>query len=146
MFSHRQLTDARKAIKERKTYKIRCRPCCGEVIIELECTICNVVKGVEAFAKVQRAKPDTAVCMATPCAVSYTHIRQKCYDCMEKQLETDPVNEEVYEQPDKAFVPVEKDFYPDFWGAPNSTHGTTNTEIVSTCKEGISVPLMDVGR
>lgn len=63
-FSFKQLNDARFAIYEKgkgASYKIKCRHCTGPQVVEIECTVCNVVKGLDSFAKIQRTKPDMAV-------------------------------------------------------------------------------------
>lgn len=83
-FSNKQLTDARYAIKNHgqvAPYKIKCMPCTGNQPIEIECSVCNITKGLEEFAKSQRKRIDTA----------------ECFKCTEKRLDVDPVNEQVYE-------------------------------------------------
>lgn len=40
---------------------IRCRQCVGQQVEELTCCICDEVKGLNGFSKVQRRSPDNAV-------------------------------------------------------------------------------------
>lgn len=40
---------------------IRCRQCVGQQVEELTCCICDEVKGLSGFSKVQRRNPDNAV-------------------------------------------------------------------------------------
>ena len=56
-------------------------PCTGGQPVEIECSVCGITKGLEAFAKSQRKKIDTA----------------ECFKCTEKRLDVDPINEDVYE-------------------------------------------------
>ena len=37
--------------------------CSGQQIVEIQCTVCGVTKGIEEFAKSQRADSDTARCL-----------------------------------------------------------------------------------
>ncbi|KAF2748942.1 hypothetical protein M011DRAFT_457062 [Sporormia fimetaria CBS 119925] len=104
-FSHNQLNDAREAIYnrgQRAVYHIRCLACVGAQVVEIECTICKETKGMEDYSKVQRAKPDQA----------------KCWECVEKQLEVEPVDTDAYVDPHKIFTPVEAaddEDYPEYW-------------------------------
>ncbi|KAF2689110.1 hypothetical protein K458DRAFT_383773 [Lentithecium fluviatile CBS 122367] len=95
-FSNRSLHDARRAIQQHgphAKYKINCQQCTGRQIVELRCSMCNKTKGLEDFAKSQRAKLSDA----------------ECYACVEARLAQDAVNEEVYDgdDPSKAFTPTE---------------------------------------
>ena len=40
---------------------VRCRKCNGGVVQELLCSVCQIVKGLDAFTKFQRSQPDQAV-------------------------------------------------------------------------------------
>ena len=63
-YSEKQKTDVRVQLS-RPPYQIiknpKCSQCTGGQIVELECTMCHHTKGLEAFAKSQSRKPDTAV-------------------------------------------------------------------------------------
>jgi DNA repair protein RAD7 len=62
-FSTKQLTDLRYHLKTTgKMCAINCKPCTGQPMVEVECVMCRKTKGLEEFAKSQRAKPDSAVC------------------------------------------------------------------------------------
>jgi hypothetical protein len=61
-FSEKQLNDARMSFRNRTTYNIRCGPCNGGQLVEIECCYCGKTKGLDEFAKSQRTKPDSAVC------------------------------------------------------------------------------------
>jgi hypothetical protein len=61
-FSEKQLNDARMSFRNRTTYNIRCHPCNGGQLVEIECSYCGKTKGLDEFAKSQRSKPDSAVC------------------------------------------------------------------------------------
>lgn len=67
MFSEKQLTDVRWQLS-RSTNKIttnpKCVKCSGHAPVEIECVMCHKTKGLEEYAKVQRRKPDDAVCVA----------------------------------------------------------------------------------
>lgn len=97
-FSAKQLNDARRQIKEscKVNKPISCQSCTGQQVVEIECTMCGKTKGLEEFAKSQRRNPDTA----------------KCYQCVEMILAQDAIEEDKYEDPDKAFV------------TPNHSNGT----------------------
>jgi hypothetical protein len=77
--------------------------------------MCGKTKGLEEFAKSQRAKPDTA----------------KCFKCIEMQLADEPMNEEKYEQPDTAFVAPDhsKGIYPEYWSSAASSTDTSSTYV-----------------
>ncbi|KAF2463482.1 uncharacterized protein BDR25DRAFT_319993 [Lindgomyces ingoldianus] len=121
-FSNKQLLDAKYAIKvngRNATYRIKCRGCTGQQVMEIECMMCHETKGLEEYAKVQRAKPDCAKCMA----------------CVEKQLELDAVEDDKYEDPRDAYEPIDHSAgnYPEYWGHSNMTSiasdaGTHNFE------------------
>lgn len=72
-------------------YTVTCTRCVGP-LTEIECSVCGEVKGITSFARSQRTKPDQA----------------KCYKCVERRLELDAINEDVYEQDlTKAQVPLD---------------------------------------
>ncbi|KAF2116564.1 Stc1 domain-containing protein [Lophiotrema nucula] len=107
-YSEIQLNTARAALKNggtRATYKIKCRRCTGGQPVEVPCKMCGQTKGLEEFAKSQRAKPDNAECMA----------------CVEKRLALEAVNEDDYEDPRRAFRPLDHSGgnIPQYW-APST--------------------------
>src|SRR5688572_55903 len=66
------------------------------------------------------------------CTVQFLTVNgQKCFDCVEKQLATDPVNEEVYEKATTAFVPLDSSAgnYPEYWS--NNTARSAASHAVS---------------
>lgn len=65
-FSEKQKTDVRWQLSRsgRITTLPRCFKCTGGQIVEIECVLCHKTKGLEDFAKVQRRKPDDAVCIS----------------------------------------------------------------------------------
>ncbi|OCK73768.1 hypothetical protein K432DRAFT_398622 [Lepidopterella palustris CBS 459.81] len=82
-FSNKQLAEARYQYYKggvNANVTINCRLCTGGQVVELECWMCHKTKGLDEFAKAQRSKPDNA----------------KCMDCMQKQLELEPVDEAKY--------------------------------------------------
>ncbi|KAF2190664.1 hypothetical protein K469DRAFT_747109 [Zopfia rhizophila CBS 207.26] len=112
-FSTKQLMDAKYKIAEKGAnaqYKINCRNCTGQQLVEIECIWCHETKGLEEFAKTQRTKPDNAKCMA----------------CMEVQLELEAVEAEKYEDPRDAYVPIDNSGrnYPEYWGQSSMTGST----------------------
>jgi hypothetical protein len=114
-FSIKQLTDARSQVKNINKIITPpvCHDCNSQQKVEIECTMCNKTKGLEAFAKSQRAKPDTA----------------RCFKCVDDQLNDTPVNEEMYEQPENAFLAPDhsKGVYPEYWSsAASSTESSSN--------------------
>lgn len=66
-FSARQLNHARWQVQNsgRIGEGMKCQRCTGQQTVELECTMCDKTKGLEAFSKTQRAQPDTAVWAST---------------------------------------------------------------------------------
>ncbi|KAF1999068.1 hypothetical protein P154DRAFT_233533 [Amniculicola lignicola CBS 123094] len=111
-FSQKQLTDARAAVLGRRSYKINCRPCTGAQIVEIECMMCLRTKGLEEFAKVQRTKPDQA----------------KCMECMGRQVGLNPISDETYDEPQKAFQPLDSSagVQPEYWGHTSSAYSTAS--------------------
>ncbi|GES57199.1 hypothetical protein ATEIFO6365_0001048600 [Aspergillus terreus] len=82
-FSNKQLEDLRHAIFTERinatlTGAVRCRECTGSQRFELRCSICDVVKGLDQFAKAQRHNGDFA----------------RCLDCVQNHVEADPVVDE----------------------------------------------------
>lgn len=79
--------------------------------------MCHKTKGLEAFAKAQRKKPDSA----------------KCYSCIEDQLAQEAIQEEIYESDDRsrAFAPIQTSdgANPDVWTESTETEPS---EVVST--------------
>jgi DNA repair protein RAD7 len=121
-YSTKQLTDARKQIKDSgKILKaINCHSCTGQQKVEIECTMCGKTKGLEDFAKSQRSKPDTA----------------KCFKCIEAQLADEAFDVDRYEDPDKAFVPPDhsQGRVPEYWSAATTD---TSSTYVSSCCDGL---------
>ncbi|PGH08516.1 hypothetical protein AJ80_07836 [Polytolypa hystricis UAMH7299] len=84
-FSQRQLEELRKAMLSIGTTGIdgpgyaSCLQCVGHQNFELNCCMCLKTKAVGDFSKSQRKDPDNA----------------RCYNCMQDQLETDPISHEV---------------------------------------------------
>ncbi|KZF20033.1 hypothetical protein L228DRAFT_250462 [Xylona heveae TC161] len=68
-YSKKQLNDLRHKIyvvgelSATVAGQIKCRTCTGQQVNELTCTICDEVKGLEGFSKVQRRDPDKARCL-----------------------------------------------------------------------------------
>ncbi|KAL4893204.1 Stc1 domain-containing protein [Aspergillus ambiguus] len=82
-FSNKQLEDLRHAIftdhiNPTVTGAVRCRECVGGQRVELRCCICDMVKGLDQFAKAQRSHGDAA----------------RCLDCVQHHVEADPVVDE----------------------------------------------------
>jgi hypothetical protein len=97
--------------------------------------MCSKTKGLEDFAKSQRAKPDTA----------------RCFKCVDDQLNDTPVNEEMYEQPDAAFLPPDhsKGRYPEYWSsAASSTDTSSNyvSPIIESLRATLTVTITGRGR
>ncbi|KAF2263439.1 hypothetical protein CC78DRAFT_617697 [Lojkania enalia] len=127
-FSHKQILDAKRAIKDKgvnATYRIKCMACAGGPLVEIECMMCHKTKGLEEFAKVQRAKPDNAKCMA----------------CVEDQLALDAVEHDKYEDGRKAFEQVDSSggVYPDYWVPDMSTASNSGFDDEDDASGGISL-------
>ncbi|KAF2796841.1 hypothetical protein K505DRAFT_358965 [Melanomma pulvis-pyrius CBS 109.77] len=128
-FSETQLNHARMAIKSHTRYTIKCDPCNGKRIVEIECSFCGKTQGLEMFAKTQRNKPDSA----------------KCFTCTDVQLGTDPVQEERYEEQGEAFEPVENsdgswpDYFQDNGTATNASEAGDEDDARSDDGGGISL-------
>ena len=125
-YSTKQLTDARHQIKtsSKITKPINCHSCTGQQKVEIECTMCGKTKGLEEFAKSQRAKPDTA----------------KCFKCVEAQLADEAVDEDRYIEPDRAFVPPDhsQGQFPEYWSAATSETSSTYVSFL----QGLSVAVI----
>lgn len=65
MFSKRQLSHMQSAVAQglRSAAVSRCRVCVGGQTVELKCSICDTVKGLNEFARAQRQNHETAVCL-----------------------------------------------------------------------------------
>ncbi|PSN69144.1 hypothetical protein BS50DRAFT_586494 [Corynespora cassiicola Philippines] len=101
-YSNRMISEARYGIKNRHAWSVNCIPCAGNgQLMEMECIVCHETKGLDDFAKVQRKKPDSA----------------KCFACMDKQLELNPVEEDRYDDPREAFIDDADTYgkYPEYW-------------------------------
>jgi DNA repair protein RAD7 len=116
-YSTKQLTDARWQVKNQGRIEkpINCHHCTGQQKVEVECIMCGKTKGLDEFAKSQRAKPDTA----------------KCYKCIEIQLADAPVDEEKYEQPETAFMAPDhsKGVYPEYWSSAASSTDASSAYV-----------------
>jgi hypothetical protein len=71
-FSTKQLNDLRMRVYRLGQAKaipadglIRCRECTGAQNLEMQCTICLLIKPLEAFSLAQRSRKDTAVSVET---------------------------------------------------------------------------------
>lgn len=116
-FSQNQLDTARKAIRAKgnnANYQIACSGCASGQLFEIQCTSCDKVKGRNEFSNVQQRKPDTA----------------KCFECVEEQLATDPVDTDTYEGPVAKLQLLPDDSqgnYPDYF----TNNVSTRTRAVS---------------
>ncbi|KAF1940690.1 hypothetical protein EJ02DRAFT_349496 [Clathrospora elynae] len=114
-YSIKQLTDARWQITNNGKFDkpINCQACTGQQIVELECVMCGKTQGLESFAKSQRNKPDTA----------------KCFKCVEEQLSVNAIDEEKYEDGQKAFLPPEHSngHFPEYFSSATSTTDSSST-------------------
>jgi DNA repair protein RAD7 len=128
-YSTKQLTDARWQIKNSaKIYKaINCQACTGQQKVEVECTMCGKTKGLEEFAKSQRAKPDTA----------------KCFKCIEAQLADEAVDEDRYENLENAFLPADHSNgqYPEYFSSATTDTSSNYVSSRMTYMRHRQVPL-----
>ncbi|KAF2029090.1 hypothetical protein EK21DRAFT_113312 [Setomelanomma holmii] len=111
-FSEKQKTDARWYFDKYGSIAqpILCLNCTGARVMEIECTYCNKTKGLEEFAKSQRARADDA----------------QCYQCTEELVTRRPVNDEKYENPDNAFIRESVGgMQPEYWTTASTTAGTS---------------------
>ncbi|KAF2830254.1 hypothetical protein CC86DRAFT_379695 [Ophiobolus disseminans] len=114
-YSEKQLTDYRWQIKNgaRPIKLPRCQKCAGgNQLVELECTMCHVTKGLGDFARTQRNVPDTA----------------QCFQCTDIQVAHQPYSEERYADQTRPFVTADHStdgVIPDYWSSSSSTHGTS---------------------
>lgn len=71
-FSKRQLDILRNAMVQLGATALsgpgyaKCRTCVGGQTVEMTCSSCDKVKGLDEFAKAQRHNPDTAVSTPSP--------------------------------------------------------------------------------
>ena len=132
-FSEKQKTDVRWQISRygKITTNPKCSKCTGGQLVEIECVMCHKTKGLEDFAKVQRKKPDDAVRISFPSHRAALTQHQTCYACIEIQVTREPVNEERYNDPNKAFIEMESSggSYPDYWTSASSAHDTTSSAV-----------------
>ncbi|KAF9892131.1 hypothetical protein FE257_002537 [Aspergillus nanangensis] len=82
-FSKRQLDDLRHAIytdniNPTTTGMVKCRNCVGNQILEMRCSVCDEVKGLDEFARNQRHNKDVARCLV----------------CVQAHRDADPLGEE----------------------------------------------------
>ncbi|KAI9879415.1 MAG: hypothetical protein M1830_008546 [Pleopsidium flavum] len=101
-FSKKQLSELQKRIARFGNVNsstgayISCRQCVGQQVEELTCCICDEVKGLNGFSKVQRRNPDNA----------------RCLRCVTLHVNTEPgvnVDDEEDEDSDDISNPYESD-------------------------------------
>lgn len=74
----------------------KCRHCVGSQSVELTCTVCDRTKGLEDFAKSQRANRDNAVCdMSRSFRRPFYRLTwlKRCLACVQRLGLVDPVIE-----------------------------------------------------
>lgn len=76
-YSKRQLNDLAYKVSQNGKMpfhngNIKCRICTGAQVTELECCMCEEVKGLDAFSRAQRRDPDNAVSLIFPSTASTT--------------------------------------------------------------------------
>ncbi|KAI5307084.1 hypothetical protein KEM56_004805 [Ascosphaera pollenicola] len=81
-FSNKQLATLKSKVAQGKkvnfnTGSVVCSECTGSQIFEMKCVLCDKTKGLESFSKAQRREPKTA----------------QCYNCLQGNLDADPVEE-----------------------------------------------------
>lgn len=113
-YSEKQLTDYRWQIRQgnRNPRRPKCQKCAGgNHLVELECQTCHKTKGLEEFAKSQRAVPDDA----------------QCFKCTDDQVSHKPYDEEKYEDASKPFVTPDSSngIVPDYWSSSASTRDSS---------------------
>ncbi|CAI6265092.1 unnamed protein product [Periconia digitata] len=126
-FSNTQLAHARTQIKNHGrnvTYQINCQSCTGVQVVEIQCVACCKTKGLEEFAKSQRRDVDKAT----------------CYACVDEQLAVDPIDEEVYDSPDrtKLFIPedVQWESQPSQWTGGSTIEASENNTWTQDDEDG----------
>ncbi|KAH7075967.1 Stc1 domain-containing protein [Paraphoma chrysanthemicola] len=114
-FSEKQLTDARYQVLHHGSIAkpINCQNCTGAQITEIECTFCFKWKGLEDFAKSQRANSNTA----------------RCFQCTDEQVNRQPIKEDPYEK-EKPFIT------PDFSGGVAPDYWTTKDSMAGSSTDG----------
>ncbi|KAF9698346.1 hypothetical protein EKO04_003645 [Ascochyta lentis] len=117
-FSEKQLSDvrwqlSRPAPLNRIDTNPKCVKCSGQRVVEIECVMCHETKGLEAYAKVQRRKPDDAT----------------CYDCVDIQVKREAVCEATYEDPTRAFIKTDSSSgnLPDYFVSASSNRDTASS-------------------
>lgn len=89
-FSQKQLNDYRQRLLFDQTNATfpKCRQCVGGPADELTCHRCDLTKGLSAFTKVQRRKPDVALCK--DCQQEVDDVEPNIEDALQEQeiLET----------------------------------------------------------
>ncbi|UPX16030.1 UV-damaged DNA-binding protein rad7 [Ascochyta rabiei] len=116
LFSEKQLADARWQISRSvplSKISTKCVKCSGQRVVEIECVMCHETKGLEAFAKAQRKKPDDAT----------------CYACVDIQVKREAVNERRYEDPTLAFINTDSSsgVFPDYFTTASSIGDTASS-------------------
>ena len=101
-YSQKQLTEFRKRLQfsQSNAKPPKCRQCVGSPADELTCHRCELTKGLNAFTKVQRRNPDTAV-GATPATRTNpaNSPLQRCKDCQQEVDDVEPnIEDALHEQ------------------------------------------------
>lgn len=99
-YSNKRLEELKVYIQGHPTFNatiskyIPCAMCTSGQVTELECIGCDTWKGKDRFSKVQRRTPDRAVSLplipSVMLEVLLTSVSQRCWRCMEQQLNTEP--------------------------------------------------------
>lgn len=92
--------------------------CTGAQPVEIECTVCGITKGLEAFAKSQRTKID----------------RAECFKCTERRLNVDPYTESKYQAENRSHAFSHED---ESQFQPSVFDVSTASDVVSTVKDPI---------
>lgn len=68
-FSEKKKDVLRHAIALGQNKGVACRKCVGLQNVEMECVMCEQIKGLDGFTKAQRRNPDTAVSTDQPAGI-----------------------------------------------------------------------------
>jgi hypothetical protein len=149
-FSKKQLDEVRLQIQTsgKIVQNPKCNKCTGARVFELECVMCHKTKGEKEFSKTQRKVPDDAVCSLFRQRRQLLTLIQTCYACIELQVKQEPVNEEDYEDPSRAFLTGlhSQGNYPDYFAPKalpkDSIVSTTLIAVVDTDQSRMSTDSM----
>lgn len=101
-YSQKQLTEYRQRLQFNQSgaKSPKCRQCVGGPADELTCHRCELTKGLNAFTKVQRRNPDTAVGGThTSTTDSANSSFQRCKDCQQEVDDVEPnIEDALHEQ------------------------------------------------